>query len=109
MPESAGSGPGARYVHVASTGTERSSKEGYDVSGILLHDALDLTVHLSFFLDIDCSISRVQKGVEFIVTIVRFGPAGPTAERQVYIFSRRNPPIPATNGKRPLLPLVPKG
>ncbi len=57
-------------MQVASTGIELGSKEGYDVSGILLHDALDLTEQLSFFLDIDCSINRVQNGVEFLVAIV---------------------------------------
>ncbi len=109
MPEKAASGPGARQVHVLSGSAKRSSKEGYNISGILLHSGLDLAVQLAPFLHIHCGIGLIQNGLELFVTIVRFVPFGTAAERQVHICSRRNPSIPATDGKRPLHPLVPKG
>ena len=60
-------------MHVASAGTKAGREEGYDVPGIFLHDALNLTVELALLLDIDRGINLVQEGVERLVAIVRLG------------------------------------
>ena len=55
----------------ALASTERSSPEGYEVPGILLHDGLDLAVQLLALLDIDCGIGLFQKDIERFVAIMR--------------------------------------
>ena len=71
MPEKATPGPDTGLVHVALAGAEGNSKEGYDISGILLNDGLDLAVQLLARLDIDSGIGLVQEDIEFFVAIVR--------------------------------------